>query len=374
MRRPSLGFQAFLSIVGVALGTVVVVEVFARRALAAAFDSYLATLPTGAGMQGRSGMGRMLLGTAEQSFIASVDRSALAAAAVAIAVATLVAIVLAAYLARPLRRLELAAGELAAGDLAHRVDANGPAEVAALGDAFNHLADSLERAEGLRRRMVADVAHELRNPLAAARAQAEGMLDGVLRADDARLASLVDDLAHLSALVDDLQELAVAEAGRLRYEMSPTDLSGIALREAERIGPLLADGVEILVEGADAPHVVDGDERRLGQVLRNLLSNAARHTASGSVTVRLESHDDRETVSVIDTGEGMSAEDVEHIFERFYRADAARAASSGGAGLGLAISRAIVLDHDGEISAESEPGRGTTVAFTLPIGADTSDR
>ncbi|MDP2182136.1 MAG: HAMP domain-containing sensor histidine kinase [Actinomycetota bacterium] len=373
MRRVSLGAQVFLSIVGVSLGTVVVVAAFARVALSAAFDSYLAGLPSGGGMAGRPGMGRMLLGTAEQSFIASVDRSALGAAAVVIAIAALVALVLAAYLARPLRRLEVAAEELAAGDLTHRVQADGPAEVAALGDAFNHMADSLERAEELRRRMVADVAHELRNPLAAARAQAEGMADGVLRVDEARLLSLVDDLMHLSALVDDLQELAVAEAGRLRYEMAPTDLSTLARQEAQRVGPLLADGVEIRVEGDDAPHVVTGDERRLGQVLRNLLSNAARHTATGSVAVRLTSDGEREIVSVVDTGEGMSAEDVQHAFERFYRADAARAARRGGAGLGLAISRAIVLDHGGEISAESEPNGGTAIALTLPAAAPERD-
>lgn len=366
MRRTTLALQVFLSILGVALSTVIVVGVFARQALSTAFDRYLASLPSGVGGPGRM-MGRRMLGSAEQVFVASVDQSVIVAGAIAIAVAAAVAILLAAYLARPIRRLETAARELTAGDLAHRVDVDGPAEVAALGEAFNAMADSLEEAEELRRRLVADVAHELRNPLAAARAQAEGMVDGVIAADPARLDSLVEDLAHLSALIDDLQELAVAEAGRLRYEMAPLDVAALARREAERARALLAPGVALRIETGEQPAVVAGDERRLAQVLRNLLSNAARHTREGSVAVEVSRGVDDVTVRVVDTGEGIAPGDLEHVFERFYRADAARAADTGGAGLGLAISRTIVRDHGGDAFAQSEPGRGTTVGFTLPL-------
>jgi signal transduction histidine kinase len=364
MRRASLGFQAFLAILGVSLGTAAVVGLFARGALARAFDRYLASLP--AGMPGRPRMGRMMLGAAEQAFVASVDRGVMGAALLAVAVAAVVAIALAVYLTRPLQRLEGAANGLASGDLTRRVTVDGPAEVAALGEAFNHMADSLERAEALRRNMVADVAHELRNPLAAARAQAEGMAEGVLAADPARLGSLVEDLEHLTNLVNDLQELAIAEAGRLHYEMSEVDLADLAAREAERGAALLRPGVTMIAPDHTQRVVVMGDERRLGQVLRNLISNAARHTASGSVTVSVESVGDNAEVRVIDTGQGMSRAELSLIFERFYRADAARSSDTGGAGLGLAISRAIVVDHSGEVFASSEPGRGTTVGFRLP--------
>lgn len=366
MRRTTLALQVFLSILGVALSTVLIVGVFAHRALSTAFDRYLGSLPAGVGGQGRM-MGRRMLGSAEQVFVASVDQSVVVAGAIAIAVAAAVAILLAAYLARPIRRLETAARELTAGDLAHRVDVDGPAEVAALGEAFNAMADSLETAEELRRRLVADVAHELRNPLAAARAQAEGMVDGVIAADPARLDSLVEDLAHLSALIDDLQELAVAEAGRLRYEMAPLDVAALAKREAERAQALLAPGVTLRIEVGEEPAMVAGDERRLAQVLRNLLSNAARHTREGTVAVEVSRGSGGVTVSVVDTGEGIAPGDLEHVFERFYRADAARAADTGGAGLGLAISRTIVLDHGGDVFARSEAGRGTTVGFSLPL-------
>jgi signal transduction histidine kinase len=366
VRRTTLALQVFLSILGVALSTVLMVGVFAHRALSTAFDRYLTSLPSGVGGPGRM-MGRRMLGSAEQVFVESVDQSVVAAGAIAVAVAAAVAILLAAYLARPIRRLETAARELTAGDLAHRVDVDGPAEVAALGEAFNAMAGSLEEAEELRRRLVADVAHELRNPLAAARAQAEGMVDGVIAADPARLDSLVEDLAHLSALIDDLQELAVAEAGRLRYEMATVELAVLARREAERARALLASGVTLRIEVGEEPAIVSGDERRLAQVLRNLLSNAARHTREGSIAVEVESGSEGVTVRVVDTGEGIAPGDLEHVFERFYRADAARAADTGGAGLGLAISRTIVRDHGGDVFARSEPGRGTTVGFKLPL-------
>lgn len=363
MKRVSLALQVFASILVVALGVVLAVGLIARTALARAFDAYLASLPTPRGM----GMGRhMILGAAEQTFIASVDRSVYVGAIVAVVIAAVAALLLAAYLSRPLRRLETAAEGLAEGDLTHRVDLAGPAEVAALGDAFNRMADSLEDAESLRRRLVADVSHELRNPIAAARAQAEGMAEGVIPAEPERLASLVEDMQHLSALVDDLQVLAVAEAGRLAYTMEPLDLGELVERETKRSAPLASQGVEVALRGTNAPVVVAGDERRLSEVMRNLLSNAVRHTREGSVTVSVEQVGDVAEVRVSDTGEGIPSADLPYVFERFYRADSARAADTGGAGLGLAISRRIVEDHGGGMFAESVVGQGTTIGFRLP--------
>lgn len=363
MRRISLSLQVFLSIVLVSLGTALTVGLFARSALSSAFDRYLSSLPA----PGGRGRGRMMLGAAEQTFVASVDQGVLIAAAAAMLIAMVVAVLLAAYLNRPLRRLETAAETIANGDLSHRVDPKGPAEVVAIGDAFNRMADSLEVAEALRKRLVADVAHELRNPIAAARLQAEGMAEGVLPASSARMDSLVEDLEHLSALVDDLQELAVAEAGRLSYHFDEVDVSAVVAREVERVHDSAPEGITVAAEVSGEPIVVRADERRIAQVLRNLLSNAVRHTAAGSVTARVEGLPDAVRVSVTDTGEGISLEDLPHIFERFFRADTARTNHGGGAGLGLAISRSIVRDHGGEMGASSEPGRGTTVWFSLPL-------
>lgn len=365
MRRTSLTFQMFISILLVALGTALTVGLFARYALSAAFDRYLASIPA-PGTAGRMRMGRQLLGAAEQTFIASVDKSVYLAALIAVAAATVFAVVLASSLSRPLKRLETAADELSQGELTHRVSVQGPLEVARLGDAFNRMADSLEEAEGLRRRLVGDVAHELRNPLAAARAQAEGMAEGVLAIDSARLASVVEDLVHLSSLVEDLQELAVAEAGHLSYQMDDIDLVDLVSAELERAAVSAGDGVIVTPLAPTGAVTVHGDERRIAQVLRNLLSNAVRHTRAGSIGVSIEEETDAVRVSVTDTGEGIPAEDLAHIFERFFRADTARAADTGGAGLGLAISRSIVRDHGGDMFATSTVGAGTTVGFTIP--------
>jgi signal transduction histidine kinase len=366
MKHVGLGVQVFMSFVLVVLCAVVAVGLIARDALARAFDAYLAGLPDQGGVARGRGMGRMMLGAAEQTFLATVNNSVYLAAGIAVLVAAIVALLLTRYLTRPIRRLEHAAEELAGGDLTHRVDVAGPAEVAALGRAFNRMADSLSRAEELRRRLVADVSHELRNPIAAARAQAEGMVDGVIPADPARLGSLVDDLEHLSALVDDLHVLTLAESGRLPYDMRPLDLGELVGRECERAGSTAPRDIAVVCDLPPQPVEVVGDATRLSEVLRNLLSNAIRHTPHGSVTVAVRASGGQVEVQVVDTGEGIAEGDLVYVFERFYRADAARAADTGGAGLGLAISRRIVEDHGGTVFATHNPGGGAIVGFRLP--------
>ena len=366
IRGASVFWQVFLAVLAVVLGAVTILGLITRYALSAAFDAYLQQIPAGANAMGRPRMGRMMLGQAEQAFIATVDQSVVLGAIIAVALSVVAAYLIARLLTRPIRDLESAALRLAEGDFTSRVDIVGPEEVQALGDAFNHMADSLHEAEELRQRLVADVAHELRNPIAAARAQAEGMAEGVLSADEPRLASLVDDMEHLSALVDDLQVLSVAEAGQLSYDMVEMDLSDLARREIDRALPSLRADVSLVGEGLASPAGVRGDERRLSEVLRNLIANASRHTASGTIKIVLAREASEWRLSVIDTGEGVPPEDLPYIFERFYRADAARAEHTGGAGLGLAISRRIVHDHGGEVFASSTPGGGATVGFVLP--------
>jgi signal transduction histidine kinase len=369
MGRLSVFWQVFLGVLAVALGAVALLGLITRWALSTAFDAYLQTLPQGMNAMGRprGGMGRMLLGSAEQTFIAAVDRSVLIGVIAAIALSIVAAYLIARHLTRPVLRLEEAALALADGDLTIRVEAGGPEEINALGEAFNHMADTLEESEELRRRLVADVAHELRNPIAAARAQAEGMAEGILSADTKRLGSLVEDMTHLSALVDDLQELAVAEAGRLAYEMHEIDLSDLVTREVERAAHVAAPGVTVAAQLPAGVVLVSGDERRLSEVLRNLLVNAARHTHAGAIKAEVTRAGEWLRIAVVDTGEGIPEADLPYVFERFYRADAARAADTGGAGLGLAISARIVRDHGGDVFAEKTPGGGATVGFTLPV-------
>ncbi len=367
MRGRSLFTWVLVALLGVTGVSVLVTALVSRSAVEQAFGRYLRGEPgvraplTGPAVR----FGQMVLGAAERDFLASMDRAILLAVVFAVAAAAVAAVLLARYLTRPIHRLTSAAETLASGDLAHRVKVTGPAEVEELGRAFNDMASSLSEAELLRRRLVGDVAHELRTPIASLRAQAEGMAEGVLEVDDARLSSVVEDAVQLSILVDQLQELSVAEAGRLQYSVDEFDLEAVVARETERARDVARDGVEV---GADCREgtVVRADGERIAQVIRNLLSNAVRHTDSGSIVVGCTATADGVDVVVSDTGEGIPEADLPYVFERFYRADAARARETGGAGIGLALARRIVEDHGGRMWLESERGEGTTAGFFLP--------
>jgi signal transduction histidine kinase len=374
--RRGLLTQVFAGIVAVSTLSVALGGLITRLELSGAFEDYLAGLP----QPGGPGMGvgrRMMLGAAEQTFLASVNRGIIVGVLIAVALAALAAIALAYYLTRPLEHLTVAVQAVAEGDLSHRVEVSGPQEVERLGEAFNEMAASLAEAEELRRRLVGDVAHELRDPLAALRAQVEGVAEGVLPPDEARLASVADDVRYLSRLVSDLQELSAAEAGALRYDMQGLDLSELAAREVQRASGLAGEAVEVRLDCA-GPATVLGDEGRLTQVLRNLLGNAIRHTPHGTITVACANDGSSVRVEVKDTGSGIPEKDLPYVFERFYRADEARARDTGGSGVGLAVTRRIVEDHGGKVFASNAEGGGAIVGFTLPAaipdGADsTSD-
>lgn len=327
-------------------------------------------------------------GTEENIFLSTTYRwlavGALLAAILALAVGSWVS----RRLTAGLKDLTDASRKMAAGELEARVDAAGHDEVAELGLAFNEMAESVQRSERLRRRLIGDVAHELRTPIATLRSRLEALRDGVLPTDEGTLASLSDEVLVLSSLVDDLQELSLAESGQLTYDKTELDLSSLAADEAERfrVG-LEARDVGLVVE-CSQPLTVSGDPKRLGQVVRNLVDNAAKHTDSGSITVRCGEVGARDrdpvraqedgsaakgtaggwgAIEVIDTGAGIAPGDLPFIFERFYRADAARARRRGGAGIGLTIARRIVEAHGGRIEAESTVDRGTTVSVVVPL-------
>ena len=317
-------------------------------------------------------MGRMILGAAEQTFVASVDRSVYIGAIVAVLITAVVAILLARYLSRPIRTLETAAEGLAAGDLTHRVEPAGPTEVAALGDAFNRMADSLEEAEVLRRRLIADVAHELRNPIAAARVHAEGMAEGILPPTQARFEALVSDLGHLSVLVNDLQELAIAEAGQLRYDMAPLDLADLVARETARAAESAPVRSRALGRGRGRAGM---DRRRrtapVGSPAKPALQRYPAHPG------RLGR---RRAYRLIPTAAWRFASPTAEKASPPRTCPTSSSASTaptqpdaadtGGAGLGLAIARRIVEDHGGTVFVEDAPEGGAVVGFRLPIAQD----
>jgi signal transduction histidine kinase len=320
----------------------------------------------------------VLIGAAGALVVAAVQSAvggSPGAAAIAAAVAVLVAIVGGvAIVSRAVRRLAgpigdvmEAADRIADGDLTTRVAAvRGPGEVRRLGRRFNEMAARLEASDAQRRRLLADVTHELRTPLSVVQGNVEGLLDGLYAPDPARLETILDETRVMGRLLDDLQTLSTAEAGALRLEREPTDVAATAAEVAAAFAPrAAAAGVTLTTAAADglpAP-VVDG--LRVRQVLENLVANALRHTpAGGAVAIDVACADDDVEIAVTDTGTGIPPEQLPTVFDRY-----ARSTDSGGTGLGLAIARSLVEAHGGTIRAEATVGGGTTIRVRLPRDA-----
>ncbi|MFF3319282.1 sensor histidine kinase [Streptomyces sp. NPDC003035] len=272
---------------------------------------------------------------------------------------------------RPVRALTDASLGLGGGDLGRRVPAAGKGEIAELGRSFNRMADSLQASEERQRRLVGDIAHELRTPLANLRGYLEALRDGVLEADADLLDSLHEEVLLQQRIVDDLQDLALAEAGALTYHRGALD-AGELVETCRTAHSALAAaaGVELTADvPGTGPVPLYGDPGRLRQALSNLVGNAVRHTApGGSVRLELAERDEMVRITVRDTGSGIPAADLPHLFDRFWRADAARGRATGGSGLGLSIARQIVADHRGAIEVTSEVGVGTAFTVVLPVG------
>jgi signal transduction histidine kinase len=285
--------------------------------------------------------------------------------------ATLFGIVMAIAIARwisvPVERLTAAARRMESGDLAVRVEPAGGAELAELARGFNAMAAALDRNEEQRKRMVSDVAHELRAPLTNIRCELESMQDGLTAPTPQRIASLHEETMHLAHLVDDLQDLALAEAGRLEIDAQPVAIAALAKRAAAGMETRARErGVTIDVEGDDDV-IVLADARRTVQILTNLLANAVAHMENaGEIHIAWERSGAEVIIHVKDSGVGIPPDELPRIFERFYRIDISRSRSTGGAGLGLSIVRQLVAAQGGRVWAESAVGEGSTFSFTLP--------
>jgi signal transduction histidine kinase len=302
-------------------------------------------------------------------FIGSVNRSLWLAALASLMVAAFAAIFLARRIVGPVEALTFAVRRMAGGDLSQRVKVDSKDEVGSLASAFNFMADSLTRAEQLRRNMVNDIAHELRTPLTNIRCQLETLQDGMAHPTPEMIDSLHEEAMLLNSLIDDLQDLALAEAGQLRLEPRPISAADeVNLAVASLRQQAHESGLTIEVEIPERLPPVHADPRRVGQVLRNLLRNAITHTPAGG-NVRISALDAGTSIEFMiqDTGHGIDPEHLPYIFERFYRADSSRDRATGGAGLGLAIVKQLMLAHGSQIRAESIKGQGTTIHFTLPV-------
>jgi signal transduction histidine kinase len=288
----------------------------------------------------------------------------------ALIAAVVVSLFVSRRIVEPLHTLSTVSRRLAQGFYRERTRITSDDEIAQLSTSVNQLADALDQTERRRLALLADVTHELRTPLATIGGYMEGLLDGVIKPSPQTFSLILHESNRLQRLIEDLELLSRVEAGQLPVVARRTALEKVLEEVAAQFEPLFAAS-QVTLRMQIEPHLpaVWADPDRINQVLINILSNACRYTPGGGrVTLRANHHDQMVQVTVRDTGVGISAEHLPHVFERFYRVDKSRARQSGGSGIGLAIARHLVYAQGGEIWAVSEgKGRGTTFCFTVPL-------
>lgn len=300
-------------------------------------------------------------------FIASLNRILAAVAVVSLAGAVAMGLILAGSITGPIVKAEKIAQKISGGDYSIRFEGNVRAkELFGFTEAVNQMAQSLEEQEMLRKRLTSDVAHELRTPIANVSSYLEAIIEGVWEPTPERLESCYDELDRLSELVSDLERLRQAEHENLNLQKENVDLLEVAEGVVRNFDTRIAEkNLSCTVSGTDA--VVFADRSRIQQVVTNLVSNAVKYSnENGAVRVVIEDAGDDAVIRVEDDGIGIAKKDQKLIFERFYRTDRSRNRKTGGAGIGLAIVRTIVQAHGGEITVESEEGRGSRFTVRIP--------
>lgn len=305
----------------------------------------------------------------EEEFIDRVNLFFLYNAIGAALIALLLGVFLSRTISRPIRELTQATHAIAQGDLRQQVNVRSRDELGELAQAFNKMSFELSRSVNARKQMTADIAHELRTPLSLILGHAEAVHDSVLQPTRENFEIIREEATRLEHLVDDLRTLSLADAGELSIQtqaISPTRL----LEEVATLYRFQTQTKELDLQldiSSSLPDI-EVDPGRITQVLTNILDNAMRHTpANGRITLAASQTSDGVALSIRDSGPGLPADDLERIFDRFYRTDESRARIDGGSGLGLAIAKSIVTAHGGQIRAESEQGKGLTVIITLPV-------
>jgi signal transduction histidine kinase len=348
---------AFLVVVAAALGTVAVAVLLVGPGY---FTEAMGHMPG-------DPMGEAMGEATQVAFEDAMRQALLAATVIAVVTATAVSLAVAARIARPVSALADAARRVAGGHYAERVPVDEPAELAELAVSFNDMAASLESTERRRLQLVGDVAHELRTPLSTIDGYLEGLEDGVVEPTSQTWGLLRAETGRLTRLVNDLSELWRAEARELPLRLEPVDVTAVAGEVGERFAPqALARGIALDLSGPPAVALADRD--RLAQIVSNYLSNALRHAPDGSrIVTDVAEVGGSVRLRVSDAGPGLAPDQLEAVFERFYRVDPARSRAAGGSGIGLAIVRALAEAMGGQAWAESAgPGRGATFLVELP--------
>jgi two-component system sensor histidine kinase BaeS len=303
-----------------------------------------------------------------QLFLNAVHRYLIWATVLALVLAAGLSFLLTRKVLRPLSQMAEVTRRVAAGDYSARVAVASSDEVGRLAEDFNHMADSLEHLEQLRKTMVADAAHELRTPLTNVRGYLEALRDGVLPPSSATFEMLHSEVLRLVKLSESLLDLARADAAHENLQVEPISLTAL-VEEAVALGEPQLRAKELQVQTRLDPQGdrVDADPAKLRQVLRNLMENAVQYTpAGGTVSIMTRRMDDMVRLSFANPGEGLTAEDIPFIFERFYRSDKSRSRAHGGAGIGLSIVKELIEAHGGQVGVESSEGE-TRIWVALPV-------
>ncbi|EFO79075.1 histidine kinase [Oscillochloris trichoides DG-6] len=304
----------------------------------------------------------------EALFVYLVDEGVIASAVTVMIFSVIVSNEFAQRIIQPIKDLSLASQEIAHGSYHIRLKARAEDELAVVGRSMNQLATSLEQTEQRRMALLSDVAHELRTPIMTIDSYAEGMIDGVIASDPANLAIIQREAARMRRLVDDFSLLSRAEAGQLTVNLQPLDLAQVVGYLTAQFRPECEDeGISLVVNLPAHLPLVYADQQRIEQVLINVLVNAIRYTPpGGTIKIRAELHPGSVRLLVQDSGIGIAPDQLPMIFDRFYRVDASRSRHSGGAGVGLTISRHLMHAQHGDIWAES-PGLGAGSTFVIVL-------
>ncbi len=363
--RNQLGWKLFFSYLIIILVGVVSLAIAAEFVTPTAFNRHMASMEM---MMGNN-MGGMMADLTD-SFQSAINEILFVAASLAFITAVIVSTFVTRRIVKPIKEMQTASRYIAAGNYDERVEVVGEDELADLAQSFNQMAHTLSQTEKRRRQLIGDVAHELRTPLSSLKSVLEGLVDGVLPADSSTFGDAQREVSRLQRLVHDLEELSKAEAGELPMEMALTIPDVFIDTAVTRLTLQYEDkNVQLHTNLPDNLPAIHVDQERMTQVMLNLLGNALQYTpAGGQVTVTVHTEAQQLIISVQDTGIGIPAESLPHLFERFYRVDKSRSRTGGGSGIGLTISKHIVEAHNGRLTATS-PGinQGSTFTIVLPI-------
>ncbi len=322
---------------------------------------------------GPGGHGHAMMGIPEQNFLTSVHQSLIWVGVALLTAGLAASYALARSITTPLRKLSAAVLEIERGNFAQKVPVTSKDEVGSLALIFNRMAETLDNNNKLRQQFLANIAHELRTPLAVIQGHLEGMIDGIIEPNPKQLTSLHEEAVRLSRLIKDLKELSLAEVRQLSLEVKDVDVTQTVEQALYMLKPL-ADEKKITVKQNLKPGLppITADVDRICQIFYNLITNAIRYTAAGGqVTVSTEltqqAEQDWVKVTVADSGPGINAGDLPYIFDHFYRGDKSRDRKSGGTGLGLAIVRQLAEIHGGKVQVESIVGKGSSFYVMLPV-------